>query len=71
VRDKYDNDVLAASVVLVDEEQLILKDRKNSGKFYRLRCGQFLGEAVESPLSLNEVWALGIPPHEEEALDEE
>jgi hypothetical protein len=57
VRDKFNNPVLEATVVLVDERQLIFRA---DGKFYRLHCGDFLYPAINNPLSDKEVKELGL-----------
>jgi hypothetical protein len=57
IRDRFDNPVLEATVVHVDEKQLIFRA---DGNFYRLRCGDFLYPAVNNPLDDKEVKELGL-----------
>jgi len=52
VFDRYDNNILEAEVVRIDENEVILK---SNGSYYRLRCGDFLGTVLEKPLSSREV----------------
>jgi hypothetical protein len=59
IRDKYDTTVLEGDVVYVDGEQMVFKSK---GKFYRLRCGDFLYPAVNNPLSPKDLEALGLSP---------
>jgi hypothetical protein len=59
VQDKYENTILDAKVVLIDEQQMVLKADK---QFFRLRCGDALYPAVEKPLTKDEVRALGLDP---------
>jgi hypothetical protein len=52
--------LLDAKMVLVDEKQLIFKE---GSKYYRLRCGDFIGTAINGePLSTKELKELGISP---------
>ncbi len=68
IPDRYGNLLLDATVVHVDEQQLILKADKS---FFRLRCGDTLYPAVEKPLSKAELKELGLEEEEEEAKAEE
>ncbi len=54
--------LLAGKVVLIDEKQLIFKEdkQKDDKKFYRLHCGDFLGQAISKPLSATETKTLGL-----------
>jgi hypothetical protein len=57
IKDKYGTAVLEGKVVLIDERQLVFQ---SEGKFYRLRCGDFLYPAVEHPLTESEIKPLGV-----------
>lgn len=57
VYDRYKNPMIEATVVHIDEDQIILKEKD---KYYRLRCGDSLYQAVEKPISSAEVKKLGI-----------
>jgi hypothetical protein len=59
IRDKYENEVLTGTVVLVDEAQMVFK---SGGKFYRVLLGGFFGDALESPLSRAEIKRLNLDP---------
>ena len=52
-----DTPLLDAKVVLIDEEQLIFKE---DGKFYRMRCGEFLYPVIREPLTTEELKALKL-----------
>lgn len=57
IYDKDENTILEARVVRIDESQVIFK---SDGKFYRVRCGEFLFPAVRQPLTSSELQSLGI-----------
>ncbi len=57
IKDRYGTTVLEGKVVHIDEKQLVFQ---SEGKYYRLRCGDFLYPAVEHPLSDSEVKPLGV-----------
>jgi hypothetical protein len=57
VTDKYDVQVLAGTVVHLDGSQMIFR---SDGKYYRLRCGDFLYPAIDNPLPPEEVRSLGL-----------
>ena len=51
--------LLDAKVVHIDEEQLIFKEE---GKFYRMRCGEFIYPAIREPLETKELKTLKLVP---------
>jgi hypothetical protein len=57
IKDKYGTTVLEGKVVHIDERQMVFR---SDGKYYRLRCGDFLYPAVESPLSESEIKPLNL-----------
>jgi hypothetical protein len=57
VKDRYGTAVLEGKVVHIDAKQMVFQ---SEGKYYRLRCGDFLYPAVEHPLSESEVKPLGL-----------
>lgn len=57
IKDRYGTAVLEGKVAYIDEKQLVFQ---SEGKYYRLRCGDFLYPAVEHPLSASEVKPLGL-----------
>jgi hypothetical protein len=56
VTDRYNVLVLAGTVVHLDGSQMIFR---SDGKYYRMRCGDFLYPAVDHPLPPEEVQSLG------------
>jgi hypothetical protein len=63
IYDKDDNSMIEAKVVKINEEFMVIL---SEGKYYRLRCGDFLYPAINSPLSKAELKAMGITPDESE-----
>jgi hypothetical protein len=59
ISDKSDKKVFEGEVVYIDEGQLVIKA---DGKFYRVRCGEFLYPAVNQPLPARELKVLGLTP---------
>jgi hypothetical protein len=59
ITDKDDKTVFEAEVVYIDEGQLVLKA---DGKYYRLRCGEFLYPAIRVPLQSRDLKVLGLAP---------
>jgi hypothetical protein len=57
INDKYGSAVLKGKVVHIDARQMVFE---SDGKFYRMRCGDFLYPAVEHPLTESEVKPLGL-----------
>ena len=57
IKDKYGTAVLEGKVVLIDAKQMVFL---SEGKYYRLRCGDFLYPAVEHPLTESEIKPLGV-----------
>ena len=57
IKDKYGTAVLEGKVVLIDAKQMIFL---SDGRYYRLRCGDFLFPAVEHPLTESEIKPLGV-----------
>jgi hypothetical protein len=63
IADRYQNEVLNATVVLLDDEQLIYLDAKDK-KHYRLYCGEFVHP--RTALTRSELKELDIDPVVEE-----
>jgi hypothetical protein len=61
IEDHAKHTMLDAKVVLIDEKQLIFLD-KESKKYYRMQCGDFVYDALGKALSKEELKALGINP---------
>jgi hypothetical protein len=61
IEDKYGNSVIEAKVVRIEEEFMVIL---SEGKYYRLRCGDFLYPAIRTPLSKSELKAMDITPDE-------
>jgi hypothetical protein len=59
IYDKYDEVSLDARVIHVDEDQLIFR---SEGKYYRLRCGDFVYPAIRESLRETDLKKLGIKP---------
>jgi hypothetical protein len=57
IKDKYGTAVLEGKVVLIDAKQMVFQ---SDGKYYRLRCGDFLYPAVEHPLTQSDIKPLGV-----------
>jgi hypothetical protein len=57
IKDKYGSAVLEGKVVLIDAKQMVFQ---SEGKYYRLRCGDFLYPAVEHPLTESDIKPLGV-----------
>jgi hypothetical protein len=57
IKDRYGTAVLEGKVVHVDEKQMVFE---SAGKYYRLRCGEYLYPSVEHPLSASEIKPLGL-----------
>jgi hypothetical protein len=57
INDRYGTAVLKGKVVHIDEKQLVFE---SEGKYYRLRCGDYLYPAVEHPLSASDIKPLGL-----------
>jgi hypothetical protein len=57
IKDKYGTTVLEGKVVHIDERQMVFQ---SDGKYYRLRCGDFLYPAVEHPLTESEIKPLNL-----------
>ena len=57
IKDRYGTAVLEGKVVHIDAKQMVFE---SGGKYYRLRCGDYLYPAVEHPLSASEVKPLGL-----------
>ena len=61
IYDKDDNPMIEAKVVKIEEEFMVIL---SEGKYYRLRCGDFLYPAIRSPLGKADLKAMGITPDE-------
>jgi hypothetical protein len=59
ITDQGRNTLLDAKVVLIDEKQLIFKQE---GKYYRMRCGDFIFPCLKKALTSAELKELGIKP---------
>jgi hypothetical protein len=57
INDKGQVPVLEAKVVKMDDTQLIFQ---SEGKYYRLRCGDFIYPAIRTPLKSSELMELGL-----------
>jgi len=57
VADSAGIEVLKAKVVKIDEEQMIFE---SEGRFYRMRCGDFIYPAIREPVPEKELKSLGI-----------
>jgi hypothetical protein len=63
ISDKDDHAMIEAKVVKIDEEFMVIL---SEGKYYRLRCGDFLYPAIRKPMSKAELKEMGITPDESE-----
>jgi len=57
INDSAGLEVLKAKVVKIDEEQLIFE---SEGRYYRLRCGDFIYPAIREPVPEKELKSLGV-----------
>jgi hypothetical protein len=57
--DQYDNPMLSAKVIKIDERNLVIQV---DGKFYRLQVGDFFYPALDTPLTPAQMRELDVSP---------
>ena len=63
VMDRYENPILKGEVLRIDENEIYFKSTEG---VFRMRCGDFLGSVIRSPLSSREVKELKLVSAEKE-----